>query len=70
MAGRFLNMAEARRELEIFNSRLKRGEIENADKIVRLHMRACGCGAPGCTILFAVRKDRAVAQKERSGDYF
>lgn len=60
MTGRFLSqkdMSAARHEWEVLQSRLKRGEIVDADKIVRLHHIVCGCGAEGC-IFMHLHKDQ------------
>lgn len=54
MAGKFLKRAdlrEARKQTEVLNARLKRGEVKDSDKIVRTHHIACGCGAPGCVFI-------------------
>jgi hypothetical protein len=42
-----LDLHEARREFEIFNSRVKRGEID-PDEYVREQYVVCGCGVEGC----------------------
>ena len=50
MSGRFLSkldIHEARREQEIVNSMIKRGEIDTT-KSVRTHYVVCGCGVEGC----------------------
>ena len=50
MSGRFMSrrdLHEARREQEIWNSMLKRGEIDPT-KFVRTAYVVCGCGAEGC----------------------
>jgi hypothetical protein len=43
--------------MDIYNSALKRGEIENADSIVREHFVICGCGAEGCGFVSVISKD-------------
>jgi len=50
MSGRFLSkldIHEARREQEIVNSMIKRGEIDTT-KSVREQYVVCGCGVKGC----------------------
>ena len=50
MSGKFMSrrdLHEARREQEIWNSMLKRGEIDPT-KFVRTAYVVCGCGAEGC----------------------
>lgn len=50
MAGKFLSKLDinaARHEQEIWNSRIKRGEIDTT-KFVRTQYVVCGCGAEGC----------------------
>jgi hypothetical protein len=50
MTGRFLSkldIHEARREQEIWNSMLKRGLIDPS-KFVRTQYVVCGCGVRGC----------------------
>ena len=50
MSGRFLSkldIHEARREQEIVNSMIKRGEIDPT-KSVREQYVVCGCGVKGC----------------------
>jgi hypothetical protein len=59
MSGKFLRHADlvsAKKEEEIFNSMLKRGEIKDPEEIVRTHHVACGCGAPGCVFISVQRK--------------
>lgn len=59
--GRFLSpydMAEARLSEEIFNSRLKRGEIKDPDKIRKQFHVVCGCGAPGCIFIACTREEQ------------
>ena len=54
--GRFLSqkdMSSAKFAMEVFNSAIKRGDIKEADKIVRLHHVVCGCGAEGCIFISA-----------------
>jgi len=41
------DLSAAIRAQEIFNSRVKRGEI-NLDDIKSYHYVVCGCGEPGC----------------------
>ncbi len=59
--GRFLtgrDMASAKHEEEeVYNSMKKRGEVKDADKIVRERHVVCGCGASGCIFISAQRKD-------------
>jgi hypothetical protein len=49
--------SEIRHSMDIYNSALKRGEIKNADSIVREHFVICGCGAEGCGFVSVIRKD-------------
>jgi hypothetical protein len=52
--GRFLSqkdMSAARHEQEVHNSLIKRGEMPNADQIVRSQHVVCGCGAEGCIFI-------------------
>ena len=61
MMGRFLKqseMANVRHEQEVFNSRLKRGEIKDPDLIAREHMVVCGCGALGCIFISCQRREK------------
>jgi len=58
--GRFLtgrDMASAKHEEEVYNSMKNRGEVKDADKIVREHHVVCGCGASGCIFISAKRED-------------
>jgi hypothetical protein len=67
MSGRFLSkvdMAEARRQMEIFNSRLNRGEIKRSEDILRIHHIVCGCGAQGCIFIHLSRKELDEKLKE------
>lgn len=51
--GKFLSRKEiamARYEQEVFNARVKRGEI-NAEEISRTQHVVCGCGAEGCIFI-------------------
>jgi hypothetical protein len=60
MSGRRLSpvdIAAARHETEVYNSRLKRGEIADADNIVRTLHVVCGCGAEGCIFISKQRED-------------
>lgn len=59
--GRFLtpvDISAARHEQEILNARLKRGEIRDADSIVRERHIVCGCGVVGCIFFSFDRKDK------------
>lgn len=61
MTGRYLSpkaIAAAKREMEIFNSMLKRGEIREPENILREHYIVCGCGAEGCGFIFCTRKEK------------
>lgn len=53
------DIAEARRNIEIFNSMLKRGAVREQENIVREHYVVCGCGAPGCGFIRCDRKEKA-----------
>ena len=56
--GKFLkkeDMIQARKETEIFNARLKRGEVEQPKNILKSYHVVCGCGAPGCIFMNHVR---------------
>lgn len=60
MSGKFmskLDIHEARREQEIWNSMLKRGLIDPS-KFVRTAYVVCGCGAPGCGFITRWMKDQ------------
>lgn len=51
--GRFLSQKDisaAKYETEVYNARVKRGEI-NADEISRTQHVVCGCGAEGCIFM-------------------
>ena len=57
--GRFLtpkDLHEAKREQEIWNSMLKRGEIDPS-KFVRTEYVVCGCGVEGCGFITTWKKD-------------
>lgn len=61
-------MSEIRHTMEVYNSALKRGEIENADNIVREKFVICGCGAEGCGFVSVVRKtDESSQQRLKDG---
>lgn len=50
MSGRYMSrkdLHEARREEEIFNSMVRRGEIDTS-KFTRTAYVVCGCGVEGC----------------------
>jgi hypothetical protein len=58
--GRFLSqkdMYSAKYALEAFNSALKRGDVEQQDKIIKLHHVVCGCGVKGCIFISATRTE-------------
>lgn len=52
-----LDIHEARREQEIWNSMLKRGLIDPS-KFVRTAYVVCGCGEPGCGFITRWMKDQ------------
>jgi hypothetical protein len=57
---RFLDGVElsvARHESEVFNSRLKRGEVKDSHKIVRTGHSICGCGVKGCIFVYGIKDD-------------
>lgn len=57
--GRFLSKIDLRalkKVEEIFNSRLKRGEIDDPKNIVQTQHVVCGCGAKGCCFISVTRK--------------
>jgi hypothetical protein len=59
--GRFMSpvdVSAAKHETEVFNSRLKRGEVENADKIRSIRHVVCGCGVIGCIFLSIDRREK------------
>ena len=61
MSGKFLSrvdLAAAKREMEIFNSMLKRGDVRYPDDILRERYVVCGCGAPGCGFISCDRKQK------------
>jgi hypothetical protein len=49
-------MGVMRHDMDVFNARLRRGEIENADDIVRTQYIICGCGAEGCGFHSVLRR--------------
>lgn len=53
-----VDMVVAKKEEEIFNSRLKRGAIEKPDTIQKTYHVVCGCGAPGCVFLAHIRSEQ------------
>lgn len=58
MSGKFMQVADlnaAKRETEIFNSRLKRGEIKKPETITRSRHVVCECGDPGCVFISHTR---------------
>jgi hypothetical protein len=57
---RAADMIAARREQDIFNSRLKRGEVDNPHQIVRTLHVICGCGAQGCVFISVQRDSQRV----------
>jgi len=64
MSGKFLSrvdLAAAKRELEIFNSMKKRGEVREPENILREHYVVCGCGAPGCGFIHCDRKKKELS---------
>lgn len=61
--GRFLSqkdMLVAKHELEIFNSKMNRNEIENPETINRLHHSVCSCGTEGCIGIIAQHKNKSI----------
>ncbi len=54
---RKVDMAAAKKEEEIFNSRLKRGAIEKPETIKKTYHVVCGCGAPGCLFIAHIRSE-------------
>jgi hypothetical protein len=66
MTGKLLkpdDLIEHKRQMQRFNSRLKRGEIENPEEIVRIQQVTCGCGADGCCFISVTRKDKDAQKK-------
>ena len=64
MSGKFLSrvdLAAAKRKMEIFNSMLKRGDVRYPDDILREHYVVCGCGAPGCGFITCDRKQKELS---------
>jgi hypothetical protein len=60
LMGNFLNgraLSSLRFAMEVFNSRLKRGEIPKHEEIVRLHQVYCGCGDDRCCFISVQRKE-------------
>ena len=58
MSGKYLrkiDLAAARREQEIWNSMVNRGEIDGSN-YMRTYYVVCGCGAPGCGFISGYRK--------------
>ena len=71
MSGRFLSkldIHEARREQEIVNSMIKRGEIDPT-KSVREQYVVCGCGVKGCGFITRWKKDRHIDLEEQQQLY-
>ncbi len=71
MSGPFLSpvsISAMRYEQEVFNSRLKRGEIEDADKIVRTTQVFCGCGHPQCGFISTRRSDDVARYAKQRAD--
>ena len=52
------DMHEARREFEIFNSRLKRGDVASPHNIKQQRHVVCGCGVEGCIFISTVREQK------------
>jgi hypothetical protein len=52
-----VDMAAAKKEEEIFNSRLKRGAIEKPETIKKTYHVVCGCGVPGCIFMAHIRSE-------------
>lgn len=48
-----VDMAAAKHHEAVFNARIKRGEIPNADTIRSTRHVVCGCGEEGCMCLSA-----------------
>lgn len=64
MSGKFLSrvdLAAAKREMEIFNFMLKRGDVRNPDDILRERYVVCGCGALGCGFISCDRKQKELS---------
>lgn len=58
--GKFLNkedLNQAKRETEILNSQIKRGEKKQSDWVKFQHI-VCGCGASGCIFLTRFRNNK------------
>jgi hypothetical protein len=71
--GKFLNQKEiaiAKHEQEVFNSKVKRGEI-NPTTYVRTHYVVCGCGAEGCGFITRWMKNQSnvIDLKEQETQY-
>ena len=73
MSGKFLSrvdLAAAKREMEIFNSMLKRGDVRNPDDILREHYVVCGCGAPGCGFISCDRNKKNCRNSFKTKDFW
>lgn len=60
MMGRFLSpkdISAAKYDREVYNSRLKRGQVRSPEKIVQEYHVVCGCGAEGCIFIHPVRNE-------------
>lgn len=58
-SGKFLNgvsLSAMRYEREVFNARLKRGEVEHPETIGSTWQVFCGCGHPQCGFISIRRK--------------
>lgn len=52
-----LGMSRLRHDAEVFNSQLKRNEIENPENILSWQQTICGCGIEGCGFIRVNRKE-------------
>lgn len=52
-----IGMAAVRFDIEVRNSQIKRGEIQDLKSTTRYW---CGCGYPGCNLLVNLKRDNNV----------
>ena len=66
MSGPFLSpvsLSALRYEQEVFNSRLKRGEVYKPEQIRSTHQVYCGCGHPRCAFV-AMNRQQTEAERQ------
>lgn len=63
------DMSTAKHEMEVYNSRKKRGLVRAPEKINSVWHVVCGCGTPGCIFIAPRRNETIEEQKESVANF-